>query len=178
MNQKERNDEILDMLEEAVGITLADFERVGGYFSYELPAKQAEKAQFADDCFAEFNYKLGKLMAAHPDKSMQDIRRLFFKSVNNWRKDEKKRHFRQFTDGRGRDSKVEIEPERYKLLRRNNTQAQMAEAMGVKQPTIAGLERAGQDLRLSSLKRYVEAIGGRVRLDVELPDGSHHGFPV
>ncbi|MCE0734260.1 helix-turn-helix domain-containing protein [Halomonas sp. G15] len=58
------------------------------------------------------------------------------------------------------------------------TQAQMAEAMGVKQPTIAGLERAGQDLRLSSLKRYVEAIGGRVRLDVELPDGSHHGFPV
>jgi DNA-binding XRE family transcriptional regulator len=58
------------------------------------------------------------------------------------------------------------------------TQAQMAEAMGVKQPTIAGLERAGQDLRLSSLKRYVEAIGGRVRLDVELPDGSHHGFSV
>lgn len=58
------------------------------------------------------------------------------------------------------------------------TQAQLAAAMGVKQPTIAGLERAGQDLRLSSLKRYVEAIGGRVRLDVELPDGSHHGFPV
>ncbi|WP_163650759.1 helix-turn-helix domain-containing protein [Modicisalibacter sp. 'Wilcox'] len=58
------------------------------------------------------------------------------------------------------------------------TQAQMAEAMGVKQPTIAGLERAGQDLRLSSLKRYVEAIGGRVRLDVEMPDGTHHGFPV
>lgn len=57
-------------------------------------------------------------------------------------------------------------------------QAQLAAAMGVKQPTIAGLERAGQDLRLSSLKRYVEAIGGRVRLDVELPDGSHHGFPV
>lgn len=58
------------------------------------------------------------------------------------------------------------------------TQAQLAAAMGVKQPTIAGLERAGQDLRLSSLKRYVEAIGGRVRLDVKLPDGSHHGFPV
>ncbi|GAB2730923.1 MULTISPECIES: helix-turn-helix domain-containing protein [Halomonas] len=58
------------------------------------------------------------------------------------------------------------------------TQAQMAEAMGVKQPTVAGLEKAGQDLRLSSLKRYVEAIGGRVRLDIELPDGSHHDFPV
>lgn len=58
------------------------------------------------------------------------------------------------------------------------TQAQMAEAMDVKQPTVAGLEKAGQDLRLSSLKRYVEAIGGRVRLDIELPDGSHHDFPV
>lgn len=58
------------------------------------------------------------------------------------------------------------------------TQAQMADAMGIKQPTVAGLEKGGQNLRLSSLKRYVEAIGGRVRLDVELPDGSHHGFPV
>lgn len=58
------------------------------------------------------------------------------------------------------------------------TQTQMADAMGIKQPTVAGLEKDGQNLRLSSLKRYVEAIGGRVRLDVELPDGSHHGFPV
>lgn len=58
------------------------------------------------------------------------------------------------------------------------TQAQMADALGVKQPTIAGMERGGQDLRLSSIKRYIEAIGGKVRLDVELPDGTHHGFPV
>ncbi|QFT86795.1 Antitoxin HigA (plasmid) [Halomonas sp. THAF12] len=58
------------------------------------------------------------------------------------------------------------------------TQAQMADAMGVRQPTVAGMEKGGQDLRLSSIKRYVEAVGGRVRLDVELPDGSHHGFPV
>lgn len=58
------------------------------------------------------------------------------------------------------------------------TQAEMAEALGVKQPTIAGMEKGGQDLRLSSLKRYVEAIGGKVRLDIELPDGTHHGFPV
>ncbi|GGY01821.1 transcriptional regulator [Litchfieldella qijiaojingensis] len=58
------------------------------------------------------------------------------------------------------------------------TQAEMAEAMGVRQPTVAGMEKGGQDLRLSSIKRYVEAIGGKVRLDVELPDGTHHGFPV
>lgn len=58
------------------------------------------------------------------------------------------------------------------------TQTQMADAMGVRQPTVAGLEKMGQDLRLSSIKRYIEAAGGKVRLDVELPDGSHHGFPV
>lgn len=58
------------------------------------------------------------------------------------------------------------------------TQAEMASALGVKQPTIAGMEKGGQDLRLSSLKRYVEAIGGKVRLDIELPDGTHHGFTV
>lgn len=56
------------------------------------------------------------------------------------------------------------------------TQADMAEALGIKQPTVAGMEKAGQDVKLSSLKRYVEAGGGKVRLDIELPDGRHHGF--
>jgi transcriptional regulator with XRE-family HTH domain len=60
----------------------------------------------------------------------------------------------------------------------NLTQEKIAQMMQVMQPTVAGFEKSGQDLRLSSLKRYVEAIGGRVRLDIELPDGSHHGFPI
>ncbi|XGA80719.1 helix-turn-helix transcriptional regulator [Halomonas sp. CH40] len=58
------------------------------------------------------------------------------------------------------------------------TQTELATAMGVKQPTIAKMERDGQDIRLSSLKRYIESLGGRMRIDVELPDGSHHGFSV
>jgi len=32
--------------------------------------------------------------------------------------------------------------------------------------------------KLSSLKRYIEAAGGRVRLDIELPNGQHHEFPL
>ena len=55
-------------------------------------------------------------------------------------------------------------------------QAEMAETLDVKQPTVAGIERVGQDLKLSTLKRYVEAAGGKVRLDIELPDGNHHEF--
>ncbi|AFT70855.1 Cro-like protein [Alloalcanivorax dieselolei B5] len=54
------------------------------------------------------------------------------------------------------------------------TQVEMAQSLGVKQPTIAGMEKPGQDLKLSTLKRYIEAAGGKVRLDIELPDGKHH----
>ncbi|UGS39966.1 helix-turn-helix domain-containing protein [Pseudocitrobacter corydidari] len=58
------------------------------------------------------------------------------------------------------------------------TQVEIAETLGVKQPTIAGMEKPGRDLKLSTLKRYVEAAGGKLRLDVELPDGSHYEFAL
>lgn len=58
------------------------------------------------------------------------------------------------------------------------TQNDMAQALGVKQPTVAGMEKPGRDIKLSSLKRYVEAAGGKLRLDIELPDGSHYGFSL
>ncbi|WP_422529320.1 helix-turn-helix domain-containing protein [Serratia fonticola] len=58
------------------------------------------------------------------------------------------------------------------------TQVEMAQALGIKQPTVAGMEKPGRDLKLSSLKRYIEAAGGKLRLDIELPDGSHYGFVI
>ena len=58
------------------------------------------------------------------------------------------------------------------------TQEEVALTLGIKQPTVAGMERPGHDLKLSSLKRYVEATGGKLRVDVEFPDGTHYGFPV
>jgi len=60
----------------------------------------------------------------------------------------------------------------------NKTQGDIAQTLGIKQPTVAGMERPGRDLRLSTLKRYVEATGGKLRLDIELPDGTHYGFSV
>jgi transcriptional regulator with XRE-family HTH domain len=62
--------------------------------------------------------------------------------------------------------------------RANCTQLSVADAIGVKQPTVAGMEKQGQDIRLSSLKKYVEAIGGKMSIDVELSDGSHYGFNI
>ncbi|WP_130099918.1 helix-turn-helix domain-containing protein [Siccibacter turicensis] len=58
------------------------------------------------------------------------------------------------------------------------TQVEMAERLGVKQPTVAGMEKPGRDIKLSTLKRYVEAAGGKLRLDVELPDGSHYAVTL
>ncbi len=58
------------------------------------------------------------------------------------------------------------------------SQTQIADAMGVKQPTVASLEKKGKDVRLKSLKRYVEAAGCKLRIDIEMPDGSSHGLPI
>ncbi|VFS45189.1 Antitoxin HigA [Budvicia aquatica] len=58
------------------------------------------------------------------------------------------------------------------------TQTEIAQVLGIKQPTVAGMEKPGRDLKLSSLKRYVEATGGKLRLEIELPDGSHYEFIV
>jgi DNA-binding XRE family transcriptional regulator len=58
------------------------------------------------------------------------------------------------------------------------TQMDIAATLGVKQPTIAEMEKPGRDLKLSSLKRYVEATGGKLRVDIELPNGTHWGFSV
>jgi DNA-binding XRE family transcriptional regulator len=58
------------------------------------------------------------------------------------------------------------------------TQNEMAQELGLKQPTVAVMEKQGRDIKLSTLKRYVEATGGKLRIDIELPDGSHYGFAL
>lgn len=60
----------------------------------------------------------------------------------------------------------------------NKTQVEMAQALGIKQPTVAGMEKPGRDVKLSTLRRYVDAIGGKLNIDVELPDGTHYIFRV
>ena len=58
----------------------------------------------------------------------------------------------------------------------NLAQAELASAMGVKQPTIAKMEQADNDPRLSTLKRYVAALGGELSIDVKLPTGKRVAF--
>ena len=56
------------------------------------------------------------------------------------------------------------------------TQSDIANTLGVRQPTVSNIEQRGRDLRLSSLNRYVEASGGKVRLQIDLSDSSHYRF--
>lgn len=56
------------------------------------------------------------------------------------------------------------------------SQAELAAAMGISQPSVAALEQRGADMKISSMKRYVEAAGGKMRIDIELPTGKHIGF--
>ena len=58
----------------------------------------------------------------------------------------------------------------------NLSQAELASAMGVKQPTIAKMEQADNDPRLSTLNRYVTALGGELSIDVKLPTGKRVAF--
>ena len=50
-------------------------------------------------------------------------------------------------------------------IRTGKTQAQLAESMGVTQPTVAKIE-AGSIKNIDSLQRYARAVGCRVRLEL------------
>ncbi|MBE9591822.1 helix-turn-helix transcriptional regulator [Moraxella sp. K127] len=58
------------------------------------------------------------------------------------------------------------------------SQKQLAEAMGITQSTLSAIENRGAEIKLSTLKRYVETMGGKLRIDVELPTGKHVGFNI
>ena len=51
------------------------------------------------------------------------------------------------------------------------SQTQLAINLGVRQPAVAKMEQVGSDPKLSTLRRYVKALGGELALDITLPDG-------
>lgn len=49
------------------------------------------------------------------------------------------------------------------------TQAQLADILSIRQATVSNMEKRS-DLLLSTLRSYVEAMGGKLSLTVEFPD--------
>lgn len=60
----------------------------------------------------------------------------------------------------------------------NLSQTELARTIGVSQPTLAKMESPENDPRLSTLKRYVTGLGGKVIIDVILPNGKSVAFQL
>ena len=58
------------------------------------------------------------------------------------------------------------------------SQTALAQSMGVSQPAIAQIEQRGNDVKLATLKRYIEAMGGKLSLTVEMPEGNGRIFHI
>ncbi|EJW9696332.1 XRE family transcriptional regulator [Salmonella enterica] len=58
------------------------------------------------------------------------------------------------------------------------SQKHVAEVMGISQPAVTQLEQRGNELKLATLKRYIEAMGGKLSLYVELPTGKRVAFHI
>lgn len=58
------------------------------------------------------------------------------------------------------------------------SQRDLAKALGISQPAVAKIEQRGNDIKLSTLKRYVETMGGKLSLAVQMPDGNSRIFRI
>ncbi len=70
---------------------------------------------------------------------------------------------------RSQELKQEVKGLRELRLVAGRTQADIATALQIKQPSVSKIEKQA-DLYLSTLRAYVEAIGGELELVVRLPD--------
>ena len=52
------------------------------------------------------------------------------------------------------------------------TQTELAERLGIKQPTLSQLE-SQDDMQISTLRRIVQALGGEVDITIRMPNGSY-----
>lgn len=58
------------------------------------------------------------------------------------------------------------------------SQRDLAKALGISQPAVAKIEQRGNEIKLSTLKRYVETMGGKLSLAVQMPDGDSRIFRI
>ena len=72
------------------------------------------------------------------------------------------------------DAHAEALLQEYELLKalrkdRSMSQAQLAELMGIRQASVSKIENQA-DMRLSTLRKYVEALGGELEVRVHFPE--------
>lgn len=75
---------------------------------------------------------------------------------------------RQAVKARAAELRRELEGLKALRLLAERSQEQIAESLGIKQPAVHKMEKQA-DLYLSTLRRFVEAAGGKLELLVSLP---------
>jgi predicted XRE-type DNA-binding protein len=75
---------------------------------------------------------------------------------------------RQKIEARAAELLLEVEGLKALRLLAERSQEQIADVLGIKQPSVHKIERQA-DLYLSTLRRFVEAAGGTLELRVSLP---------
>lgn len=75
---------------------------------------------------------------------------------------------REAVEARYHDLKQEVEGLRKLRQIAGKAQADIASALNIKQPSVSQIERQ-TDMYLSTLRSYVEAVGGKLELTVKLP---------
>ena len=70
---------------------------------------------------------------------------------------------------RGVELRAEVATLRELRALSGKAQTEVARTLGIKQPSVSKIERQ-TDLYLSTLRSYIEAIGGELELVVKLPD--------
>lgn len=75
---------------------------------------------------------------------------------------------RDAVEARAAELRLEVDGLRELRLLAERTQEQLAQSLGIKQPSVHKMERQS-DLYLSTLRRFVEAAGGTLELVVTLP---------
>jgi transcriptional regulator with XRE-family HTH domain len=75
-------------------------------------------------------------------------------------------------------ARAEVERMGYGALRkaRKLTQTEIAEKLQISQPSVAALE-SRSDLMLSSLSKYIEALGGRLEINAVFPEATFNLAP-
>ena len=91
------------------------------------------------------------------------------------------RNFKELQAGMSPERRARNDAEAKRLLRempldelraaRNLTQEHLASILGVKQATISKMERRA-DVYVSTLARFIEAMGGRLEIRAVFPDGA------
>ncbi|MDE1489026.1 helix-turn-helix domain-containing protein [Xenorhabdus bovienii] len=58
------------------------------------------------------------------------------------------------------------------------SQTQVAKNLGIAQSSVAAIEQRGNELKISTLKKYIESMGGEMTLGVKLPGGKSMNFSI